>query len=55
LGVLTEDVKKGIALALESFPKVSGAGVGEVYISQQVRKLMEAAFKCTLDMRRINI
>ncbi|MBW1616792.1 MAG: hypothetical protein JRJ49_09730 [Deltaproteobacteria bacterium] len=44
-------MKKDIALALEIFPKVSGAGVGEVYISQRVKKLMKAAFKCALNMK----
>ncbi len=51
LGVFTEDVKKDIALALEGFPKVSGEGIGEVYISQRTKKLMEAAFKCASDMK----
>ncbi|MBW1649177.1 MAG: ATP-dependent chaperone ClpB [Deltaproteobacteria bacterium] len=51
LGVLPEDIKKDIALAVKGFPKVSGAGMGEVYISERTKKLMEAAFKSAADMK----
>jgi len=51
LGVLIEDIKKDITFAVEDFPKVSGAGIGEVYISQRAKKLMVAAFKCASDMK----
>lgn len=42
LGVPPEDVAQEIAMAINRFPKVSGAG--DVYISQKTKSVLDAAF-----------
>jgi len=44
LGVSPDEVVQELALAIDKFPKVSGGGIGDVYISQRTKRVLEAAF-----------
>jgi ATP-dependent Clp protease ATP-binding subunit ClpB len=44
LGVSPDAVVQELALAIDKFPKVSGGGIGDVYISQRTKSVLEAAF-----------
>jgi ATP-dependent Clp protease ATP-binding subunit ClpB len=44
LGASPENVLQEVSQALERKPKLSGAGAGEVYISQQTKGILDAAF-----------
>jgi ATP-dependent Clp protease ATP-binding subunit ClpB len=44
LGVSPDAVVQELALAIDKFPKVSGGGIGDVYISQRTKRVLEAAF-----------
>jgi ATP-dependent Clp protease ATP-binding subunit ClpB len=44
LGVAPDDIARQAAQAIEKIPKVSGGGVGDVYISPRSKAVLEAAF-----------
>lgn len=45
VGLDTDTLKTKALNALEQFPKVTGAGVGNIYLSQRSAKVMDAAWK----------
>lgn len=44
LGVSPDDVAKDVSIAIEKLPKISGSGLGDVYISHRTKAVLDAAF-----------
>ena len=44
LGVSPTDINRRVMAALEKLPQISGAGVGEAYLSPRAKAVLEAAF-----------
>lgn len=51
LGVSPEAIANEIVAALEKKPKVSGAGAGEIYLSQHAKNMLDKAFSEAADMK----
>ncbi|MBW2101049.1 MAG: AAA family ATPase, partial [Deltaproteobacteria bacterium] len=51
LGVSPDAVVQELALVIDKFPKVSGGGIGEIYLSQRTKSVLEAAFSEATKMK----
>jgi ATP-dependent Clp protease ATP-binding subunit ClpB len=44
LGVAPAEINRQVTAALEKLPQISGAGIGEAYLSPRAKKILEGAF-----------